>query len=151
MTEVLIFAAKSARVKVLLTLVLFVWSSQAAFGQNRLEVQVEGVGSSEGLIHVAIYNTEKEFLKEAGVFRTDSAKATKGVTRVSIENLPSGNYALAIFHDQNANERLDTNWIGIPKEPIGFSNARVKPFGPPSFRDCMLVLQQDMVIQIPLQ
>ena len=59
--------------------------------------------------------------------------------------------ALAIFHDRNANERLDTNWIGVPKEPYGFSNARTRTFGPPRYRDCVLKLQKDMIIRIPLE
>jgi len=46
---------------------------------------------------------------------------------------PKANYAMAIFHDENENDKLDTNWLGIPKEPISaFSNAKLKTFfGPP--------------------
>ena len=44
-----------------------------------------------------------------------------------------GTYAVKLFHDANDNGRLDTNWIGIPKERFGFSNNAMGRFGPPDF------------------
>ncbi|MBC2838436.1 DUF2141 domain-containing protein [Robiginitalea sp. SC105] len=120
-------------------------------GQNRLQIDVEGVEASEGEIQVAVYNQAENFLTIEGVYRSDSTKASKGTTRVFLEDLPSGRYALAIFHDRNSNRELDTNWIGIPKEPMGFSNSRMKTFGPPSFRDCELFLESDSHIVIRLE
>lgn len=119
--------------------------------QNRLEVRVEGVESSTGLIQVALFTAQKGFLKPEGVYRADSARAQKGTTLLLIENLPHGVYALAVFHDLNENQELDKNWVGIPKEPMGFSNARVKAFGPPSFEDCRIDLRQDMSIAVRLE
>jgi len=51
---------------------------------------------------------------------------------VRFRNLPSGDYALSIIHDENANGKLDT-FAGIPREGFGFSgNPRIR-FGPPKF------------------
>lgn len=119
--------------------------------QNRLEIHVEGVASESGLIQVALFNSNNGFLKSDGAFRLSSVKAKKGTTRVLMDNIPTGIYALAVFHDLNANEQLDTNWIGIPKEPMGFSNSRVKTFGPPGFEECRLELKQDMAISVQLE
>lgn len=119
--------------------------------QNRLEVRVEGVETSTGLIQVALFTAQKGFLKDEGVYRSASIQAVKGTTRVLLEDLPQGTYAVAIFHDLNENLELDTNWIGIPKEPMGFSNARVKAFGPPSFEDCRIDLTHDMSISVRLE
>ena len=121
------------------------------FGQYRLEVAVRGVKTSEGLIQVALYREEGSFLKFDQVFRNASAPAAEGTTVVVLEDLPAGEYAIAIFHDENGNEELDTNWLGIPREPLGFSRARMKTFGPPSFRDCLIRLQGDMTEEIPLE
>ena len=49
------------------------------------------------------------------------------------ENIPHGDYALKVFHDENENQKLDTNFIGMPKEKFGFSNDAMGRFGPPSF------------------
>ena len=115
-----------------------------------LEVQVLDVSSSEGDILVALYTEEETFLKFEHVYRTQGAPATEGMTRVIIADLPLGEYALAIFHDENGNEELDTNLLGIPKEPLGFSNAKMKTFGPPSFEDCVFRFDSDQQIQIKL-
>ena len=116
-----------------------------------LEVKVLDVSSSEGDILIALYREEETFLKFEHVYRTQGAPAAEGMTRVVIADLPHGQYALAIFHDENGNEKLDTNFLGIPKEPLGFSNAKLKTFGPPGFKECVVDLQEDMVIQITLE
>ncbi len=121
------------------------------WAQNQLLVDVSGVRSSDGYIQVALYNQKDAFLKTEGVYRNDSTKAQQGVTRLAFNDLPPGNYALAVFHDANANDRLDTNWVGIPKEPMGFSNARMKTFGPPSFEECLVELKGNTEIAVEIE
>lgn len=116
-----------------------------------LEVEVHDVSSSEGNILIALYREEETFLKFEHVYRTQGAPASEGMTQVVISDLPLGQYALAIFHDENGNEELDTNFIGIPKEPLGFSNAKLKTFGPPGFKECLVELQEDTTIKIALE
>jgi len=64
--------------------------------------------------------------------RTLSAPATAGALR--FDNLPSGDYALAVIHDANGNGRLDT-FAGIPREGFGFSRNPAIRFGPPRFEE----------------
>jgi uncharacterized protein (DUF2141 family) len=51
---------------------------------------------------------------------------------LKFSGLPTGNYAIALIHDENGNNKLDT-FMGIPKEGFGFSRNPVIRFGPPSF------------------
>ncbi len=118
--------------------------------QKRLTVQVAGVGSDTGQILVAVYDNAEGFLKKGRALKGFRTKALAGVTELQIDNLPEGQYALAIYHDENGNEELDTNWLGIPKEPIAFSNAKMKMFGPPGFRECAFILDSDTRIQVEL-
>ena len=120
------------------------------FSQNKLVIEVVGVPNSEGNIKVALYNTEDTFLSHETVFKTDSVTATQGMTQLSLEDIPDGEYAVAIYHDANGNDELDTNWLGIPKEPIGFSKSGMKTFGPPKFKDCSFRIQPDTQIQVIL-
>ncbi len=46
-----------------------------------------------------------------------------------------GTYALACFHDENGNGKLDTNWLGIPNEGMVASNHAKGRMGPPKFED----------------
>ncbi|MEX0290091.1 MAG: DUF2141 domain-containing protein [Flavobacteriaceae bacterium] len=121
------------------------------FSQNTLSVDVQGVKNSKGKISVAVYDSSDTFLRFDSVFKTDSVKAESGSTRILIDDLPQGEYALAIFHDENSNDELDTNWLGIPKEAVGFSNAKMKTFGPPSFKDCRIDLDADQQLTVVLE
>ena len=40
---------------------------------------------------------------------------------VTIKNLKQSNYAIAIFHDKNSNNKFD-KFLSIPNEKYGFSN-----------------------------
>ncbi len=132
------------------SLLVFVLLPVFGLAQNRLSISIEGVKTSDGKISVAIYDDENNFLEFDRVFRFDSTKAQEGITELSIESLPSGKYAVAIFHDENGNDVLDRNWLGIPKEKIGFSNAKMKTFGPPSFSECAFELRADKEIIVAL-
>lgn len=129
---------------------MFVLLPVFGLAQNRLSISIEGVKTSDGKISVAIYDDENNFLEFDRVFKFDSTKAQEGITELSIESLPSGKYAVAIFHDENGNDVLDLNWLGIPKEKIGFSNAKMKTFGPPSFKECAFELRTDKEIIVAL-
>ncbi len=60
----------------------------------------------------------------------------------SITNVPPGEYALLVYYDENGNARIDKNFIGIPREPLGFSN-EYNPKGPPSYARAAFVLTDE--------
>lgn len=111
--------------------------------QNKLSIEVIGVPNSDGNINVALYDTSDGFLKADSVFKAESVHAKKGMTAVSLENIPDGEYAIALYHDVNGNHELDTNFLGIPKETIGFSKSKMKTFGPPKFSECSFKVEAD--------
>ena len=59
-----------------------------------------------------------------------------------IDKLPPGEYALLVYYDENHNKRIDKNFIGIPVEPMGFSN-RYAPKAPPNFSRAAFVIKED--------
>ncbi|MEM1258690.1 MAG: DUF2141 domain-containing protein [Bacteroidota bacterium] len=124
--------------------------SVKAVAQHEIIVEVSNVPGSKGKISVALYDTEDSFLKFEEVYASASSMAKTGKTNVLLEDIPDGNYAIALFYDKNGNDKLDTNWIGIPKEKVAFSNAKMKLFGPPSFEECSFNLQKDTMISISL-
>ena len=120
-----------------------------------LDVEIQGV-TEEGILHLAIYNSKKVFESdrgdkpgsqpgiEAGVIK----KINKGTYRGSFE-IPPGTYAIGVYIDENENEKLDTNFLGIPKEQYGFSN-NAKAFGIPKFEAASFVLDTYKIVQIVL-
>lgn len=59
-----------------------------------------------------------------------------------LDNISAGRYALLVHHDVNGNGAIDRNFIGIPKEPIAFSNG-YRPKGPPSYKKAAFLLDAD--------
>lgn len=122
-----------------------------AVSQNTLTIIVEGVASSNGYIAVGLYTDKDNFLKEGKAFTGVFAQAEKGTTRIELPNLPNDKYAVCIYHDENSNKEMDTNFIGIPKEAIGFSIGKLKTFGPPSFDECSFEMSSDFEIKTPIK
>ena len=98
-----------------------------------LVVVVENVKSDEGNVRAAVFNNAKDFTKTR--FAGQFIPAKVGSVSLTFKNLPSGQYAISAFHDVNSNEKLDTNFVGKPVEPYGFSRDARGTFGPPSFED----------------
>jgi uncharacterized protein (DUF2141 family) len=61
-----------------------------------------------------------------------------------------GTYAVAVFHDENGNGKLDTNFLGIPSEGVGVSNNKRPLVGPPSWDDARFRLEHDGSIRVML-
>jgi uncharacterized protein (DUF2141 family) len=120
------------------------------FSQNTISVHIKNVDSTKGHVNVAVYNSDDSFLSFDDVLKTQSAPAHEGVVSMEIQDLPMGEYALAVFHDENANGKLDTNWLGIPKEKVAFSKAKMKAFGPPKYKECAFKVTSDYEISIDL-
>ncbi|MCK0161014.1 DUF2141 domain-containing protein [Allomuricauda sp. F6463D] len=120
------------------------------FSQNTILVHVHNVQSDYGHVNVAVYNSDETFLSFEDVYTTGTEDANKGLVELQIEDLPSGEYALAVFHDENGNGKLDTNWLGIPKEKVAFSKGKMKTFGPPKYKECKFRVTSDYEIDISL-
>lgn len=60
----------------------------------------------------------------------------------TFEELPFGEYAIKLFHDENMDGELDTNFLGIPTEDYGFSNNVRGTFGPADYDDAKFLFEQ---------
>jgi uncharacterized protein (DUF2141 family) len=103
-----------------------------------LTIQVDDLKEAGGNILVALYDSAGGFMKTA--VGTASIAAEKTANTVVMKDLPAGEYAFAVFHDVNANARLDKNMFGMPTEPYGFSNNALGNMGPPSFEQARFTL-----------
>lgn len=122
----------------------------ALFAQTgELVVKIENIKRSKGSMKIAVYNKEELFLSDEVV--TLGSQKVEGDTLVFVfSELPYGAYAMSIFHDENDNGKLDSNFMGIPSEPYGFSNNARGTFGPPKFEDCLVKVQGSTIITIEL-
>jgi uncharacterized protein (DUF2141 family) len=120
---------------------LFAASAQAA----DLTVQVHNIEESNGTVMVALFSREADFMKNNSYTqqRVAASRSPEGSLQLRFVDLPPGTYALSVFHDRNSNGKLDTNMLGMPSEPFGFSNAAKASFGPPKFGDAAITLGTD--------
>ena len=105
-----------------------------------LDITVDQLRSPKGLLQLCLTANERSFpdCNDDPAARKLTARAKDGVARFT--DLPPGQYALAIVHDENGNSKLDT-FAGIPKEGIGFSRNPGFSFGPPQFAKVLFIAQ----------
>ncbi len=103
---------------------------------------IEGLANAKGEVRIAMFNSKNSYTKKpvyAVVLPVDST-----VVDWNVDELPFGEYAIAVYHDKNANGKLDTNLLGIPKERYGFSNNARGRFGPASWTDSHFYFDADL-------
>ncbi len=105
-----------------------------------IEVSIEKLRNRKGVLHLCLTREPVHFpdCRKDPRAVTRTVPATTGPVRFS--GLAPGGYALAIFHDENRNKKLDV-LIGIPREGFGFSRNPVVRFGAPKFRQVRIDLR----------
>ena len=113
---------------------------------GKLEIRITGLRSSKGKISVNLFNKEDGFpddpLKSFG-WKTISALPDTVV--IVFEDLPYGNYAVSVLHDENSNGKMEKNFLGIPREGFAFSNNYTPKIKSPDFSDAMVSLKQKVL------
>ena len=120
-------------------------------GPAALQINVTGITSAKGLLRVAVCPPQAGFPAcKAHVVRSASLAIADGQAAVTFDGLAPGSYAVSVFHDANANGKLD-RFAGSPKEGYGFSrNPGFKPRAP-KFSEAELVLNGQHQTQIKLR
>lgn len=114
-------------------------------------VHISEVNEVQGYMMIAVYDSAEHFLSKELVAGAKVEVSTETVV-YEFPDLPFGKYAISVYHDVDSDGRLDTNFIGIPKEPYGFSNNDMGLFGAPSYDRAVFLLQEkNHNIQITLK
>lgn len=98
-----------------------------------IEIEIKNIDSPDGQLLIGLYDSEDNWLKKRRM--SALGQITRGTSTVSFKNVPDGVYGVSLFHDENNNGKLDTNFLGIPKEATGSSNDAPANFGPPNWED----------------
>jgi uncharacterized protein (DUF2141 family) len=99
-----------------------------------LIIEINKLENSKGSIQLSLFKSSEGFPNEyKKSFRYLTAPSVTGLNKIEMKDIPFGNYALAVLHDENNDFELDTNFLGIPTEGYGFSNNVKGLFGPPDY------------------
>ena len=111
------------------------------------EIVVTGIKEKSGTIVISIHDSAESFHKHIP-YRSVELVVT-GDKAVYHIRLKAGDYVFCVYHDVNGDGKLNTNAIGIPKEPFGFSNYDGK--GPPgNFKKHKVFIDGAAAVNIPL-
>ncbi len=125
--------------KFLLVALLFslqIVSAQKNKPGGSIIVQLNGIKEQSGQVLLSLFKSEEGFpTQPEKAFRWSRAKVTSSSLIISLDGLPLGTYAIAVVHDENLNDVMDRNWLGMPDEPYGISNNAAGSFSPPKFEE----------------
>lgn len=108
-----------------------------------LVVNIENVTKADGELRLGIYTNAESYDAEDNPDFPKVFPANKtGTVSVRVEDLPFGKYGIALMQDWNSNGEMDFNFIGMPKEPYGFSKKKSR-FSKPSFEEVQFEFSAD--------
>lgn len=123
--------------KLLPVLMMGILPFSKSFSQGGQQiVQVTNLEDVAGTLYVGWYNDPADFrVTEKAIFRQEIAVSNQSVVNIPFDDIPAGNYAIAVFLDENDNYELDRNLLGLPTEKYGFSNNILPVFRPATFEE----------------
>lgn len=132
-------------------LILFgLFSALIPQNNPKLTIKISNIEKIKGEIKVGVFNTDTNFLKEGYAIKNYAIKVENNTAILTITDLPKGEYAVTMYHDQNSDNECNRNFIGIPKEPYGFSN-NIKPkMSAPKYKDCKFSFTDNKTLNIKL-
>ena len=126
----------------------FFWFELSA---GEIRILVSNIEEKRGTIHYGVYNNPELFPDESGKILGGFEEVSKVIKDgLLIDDLEESNYAIAIFHDKNSNDKFDT-FFSIPKEKFGFSNNARVFLGPPKFEDASIFVGQNSIVEIMIE
>lgn len=101
---------------------------------NLIHVEIVGLRSNKGQVFCDLHASAEGFPKNGDKALAHAKSPISSSNAVcDFPDVKPGTYAVSVFHDENSNGKLDTNFLGIPREGVGASNNAKGHFGPPKF------------------
>jgi len=100
---------------------------------NTINVAVSGIKDNTGTIRCGLFNSADTFPKDGRELQGVEAPIANGQATCTFNNVAPGTYAVAYFKAKAGQTKMDTGFMGMPKDPYGFSRNATIGMGPPSF------------------
>lgn len=117
---------------------------------SNLTVEIENVSHNEGQLLVLLFDNAYDYHSDKNInapdahfFRKAVIKPQVPVTRITLDNVPAGQYAMHVIHDEDADGGLDRMIIpftGMPSEPYALSNNIHDSFSKGDFDDALFTV-----------
>ena len=137
---------------------LFLYGLMAAFSIHQATAQtgnitvfIKGIDNTKGNIEIGLYNSKTNFTIYDKNYKGATLTPSKSGVSYTFKNIPVGTYAIAVWHDENKNQKIDKNWFGVPTESYGFSLNKYGTFGPPYFKDVSFRISSNQKKSLTIQ
>jgi len=111
---------------------------------HTLSIHISGISKIKGSLFIAVFRATDDFPVFGKQFKGIVKEVEGKSQNYNFDDLPEGEYAVAIYQDANRNKILDKNLLGIPTEIYGFSNNARRTFSAPSFKEAKFKLNKDL-------
>ena len=125
----------------------------ALVSAETLSITIADIRESEGRLMIQVANSEKgfEFSEDSAAPPPVAISQLAEAGEMTFEvTLPPVIYGARVLHDLNSNGEMDSNFVGIPKEPWAFSNNATGRLGPAKWQDAKFEISGDTAVEIRL-
>jgi uncharacterized protein (DUF2141 family) len=133
----------------LIRILIFLLASMFVHSQdtgNTIELKILRIANEKGQMLIGLYDSEDKWLQKP--YKGVVGKIEDGKSEATFLNVPDGVYAISVFHDENNDGKLETNFFGIPSEDTGSSNDASAMFGPPQWEKAKFEVKGGTVKQV---
>jgi len=123
-------------------LILLVSLNTTLFAQHDFTVEVKGLIAGKGYVYLGLYDKKDEFLNENKALAHGKVKVSGDKVNYTFRDLPLGDYAVAVYQDENSNGKCDRNMIGYPTEGFGFSRNYKPRLSAPGFDEVKIAVNK---------
>lgn len=137
--------------KKLLFLITVLFLGTNLFAQTgQVEVTVTGIIVKKGgVVKVGVYK-EDGFPSVGKEIIGKDVQVTEDKISLTLKDIPTGIYAIAVFQDKDTDGKLNSNLFGAPTEPYGFSNNKYGRFGPPDYEDVSFNIEDGKTVSLTI-
>jgi len=123
-----------------------------AAGTASVEVLVAPIQGSEGQIGCQLFDKATGFpMAHDSAVQSKLAPIEQARATCVFDALPPGSYAVAVVHDTNGNQRIDTNALGLPTEGYGVSNNRTRALSAPRWEDARFQVEAGQRVRLDIR
>jgi uncharacterized protein (DUF2141 family) len=127
-------------------------AAQAQGASATLDVVIPQVRNAQGGLGCQLFASAVGFPKKGErALQSVMSPITNGSARCRFQPVPAGSYAVAVVHDENGNQTLDSNFLGVPTEGYGVSNNKTYAMSEPRWDESRIDLAPGESRQLTIQ
>lgn len=125
---------------------------QVSKAQANIIADISNFENDKGVCRACLFNSAASFKGESGSpVQCTQVTITNRRSQVQFNNIPAGTYAIFLFHDANINNKMDKNFMGIPKEGYGASLNKLPFASAPTFDENKFSVSNGTTVRLSIK